>query len=148
METTFEIQTRAELINRIHLLKENTTSQWGKMNAYQMVKHCRLWEEMMQSKTNLKRTFIGRIFGKMALKSVLENENPLKRSTPTIPSLTIKETTGDFGNEKKRWITNLEKYSNFDNDNFQHVFFGKMTKEQIGQMAYKHTDHHLRQFGV
>ena len=118
------------------------------MNAYQMVKHCRLWEEMMQSKTNLKRAFIGRIFGRMALKSVLGNTNPLKRNTPTIPSLMIKESAGDFEAEKKHWISTIEQYANFDNDNFQHVFFGKMTKEQIEQMVYKHIDHHLAQFNA
>jgi Protein of unknown function (DUF1569) len=148
MKTIFHEGTTTELINRIDALKENAPSQWGKMNAYQMVKHCRLWEEMMQSKTNLKRAFIGRIFGRMALKSVLGNTNPLKRSTPTIPSLMIKESAGDFEAEKKRWISAIEQYANFNNDNFQHVFFGKMTKEQIGQMVYKHIDHHLTQFNA
>ena len=148
MKTIFDKGTKTELINRIDSLKENTQSKWGKMNAYQMVKHCRLWEEMMQSKINLKRVFIGRIFGRIALKTVLGNANPLRRNTPTIPSLIIKENVGDFEAEKKLWISNIEKYSSFDNDNFQHVFFGKMTKEQIGQMVYKHVDHHLRQFNA
>ncbi len=148
MKTIFDKETKTELVNRIDSLKENTQSQWGKMNVYQMVKHCRLWEEMMQSKINLKRPLIGRIFGRMALKTVLGNANPLKRNTPTIPSLIIKETAGDFETEKKLWISNIEKYAGFDNDNFQHVFFGKMTKEQIGQMVYKHIDHHLRQFNA
>ncbi len=148
MKTIFDLGTKTELINRIDSLEENTQSKWGKMNAYQMVKHCRLWEEMMQSKINLKRVFIGRIFGRIALKTVLGNANPLRRNTPTIPSLIIKENVGNFEAEKKLWISNIEKYSSFDNDNFQHVFFGKMTKEQIGQMVYKHVDHHLRQFNA
>ena len=148
MKTIFDKETKAELINRIDALKENAPSQWGKMNAYQMVKHCRLWEEMTQSKTNLKRAFIGRIFGRIALKAVVGNTDPLKRSTPTIPSLIIKESAGDFEAEKKRWISNIEQYANFENDNFRHVFFGKMTREQIGQMVYKHIDHHLRQFNA
>ena len=148
MKTIFDNETKTELINRIELLQENTPSQWGKMNAYQMVKHCRGWEEMMQSKVNLKRAFIGRIFGRIALKAVVGNTDPLKRSTPTIPSLIIKESAGDFEAEKKCWISNIEQYANFENDNFRHVFFGKMTREQIGQMVYKHIDHHLRQFNA
>ena len=148
MKTIFDKGTKTELINRIDSLKENTPSTWGKMNAYQMVKHCRLWEEMMQSKINLKRAFLGRIFGRIALKTVVGNTNPLKRNTPTIPSLIINERVGEFDIEKKGWISNIEKYASFDNDNFRHVFFGKMTKEQIGQMVYKHIDHHLRQFNA
>ena len=146
MNTIFDKTTRDELINRINLLNENSTAQWGKMNVYQMIKHCRLWEEMMQNKQNLKRAFIGKIFGRIALKSVLKDDKPLKRNTPTIPSLIIKEMTGDIASEKAKWIANIEQYANFSNPNFVHVFFGKMTKEQIGQMVYKHIDHHLRQF--
>jgi hypothetical protein len=146
MKTIFDQNTKDELIVRIHSLDENNKAQWGKMNAYQMVKHGRLWEEMMQSNVNLKRVFIGRLFGRLALKVVLGNAKPLKQHTPTIPSLLIKEVQGDFNKEKALWIAAIEKYANFDNPNFQHVFFGKLTKEQVGQMVYKHIDHHLRQF--
>ena len=146
MKTIFDKTTRDTLTNRINSLNENSTGQWGKMNVYQMIKHCRLWEEMMQNKQNLKRAFIGKIFGRMALKTVLKDDKALKRNTPTIPSLIIKETSGDTESEKAKWIANIEQYANFSNPNFVHVFFGKMTKEQIGQMVYKHIDHHLRQF--
>ena len=146
MKSIFDKTTSHELIKRINTLSENSIAQWGKMNVYQMVQHCRLWEEMMQNKQNLKRMFIGKLFGRMALKTVLKDDKPLKRSTPTIPSLVINETTGNIALEKTKWIANIEQYANFYNPNFVHVFFGKMTKEQIGQMVYKHTDHHLRQF--
>jgi hypothetical protein len=42
----------------------------------------------------------------------------------------------------------VEAYANYSNPGFVHDFFGKMTDEQIGIFAYKHADHHLRQFGV
>ena len=100
----------------------------------------------MQNKRNLKRAFIGKIFGRMALKSVLKDDKPLKRSTPTIPSLVIKEAIGNTALEKTKWIDSIEQYANFSNQNFVHVFFGKMTKEELGQLVYKHIDHHLRQF--
>ena len=56
MNTIFDKTTRDELINRINSLNENSMAQWGKMNVYQMIKHCRLWEEMMQNKQNLKQS--------------------------------------------------------------------------------------------
>src|SRR5258708_14288348 len=146
MKSIFDKTTRDELIKRINTLNEGKIDQWGKMNVYQMIKHCRLWEEMMQNKQNLKRVFIGKIFGRMALKTVLKDDKPLKRRTPTIPPLIIKEITGDTASEKAKWAANVEQYANFSNPNFVHVFFGKMTKKQIGQMVYKHIDHHLRQF--
>lgn len=50
--------------------------------------------------------------------------------------------------QKKSWIENVQAYANYSNPRFVHDFFGKMTDEQIGIFAYKHADHHLRQFGV
>ncbi len=148
MKTIFDNTTRAELTNRINRLSQNAAAQWGKMNVYQMVKHCRLWEEMMQSRTNLRRSLIGRLFGRFALKAVLGNDAPLRKSTPTISSLAITESRGDFEAEKKRWANAVHRYEHFDNDHFEHVFFGKLTKDQIGLMVYKHIDHHLRQFNA
>lgn len=147
MKTVFDKTTRDELINRVNSLNEKSTSLWGKMNVYQMVKHCTLWEEMMQGKRKYKQAFIGRFFGKMALKNVLKNDAPLKRSTPTLPELKI-TGSGDVAVEKAKWISKIEGYVDFSNDGFVHPFFGRMTKEQIGCVVYKHIDHHLRQFGV
>jgi Protein of unknown function (DUF1569) len=145
MKLIFDNPTRDELINRINLLNDNNTAQWGKMTLFQMLKHCTLWEDMMQGKTKYKRKFLGYIFGKMALKDVIKDDSPLRKSTPTIPELII---TGD-GNieaQKAEWISKIKKYDQFSNSDFVHPFFGEMTVQQIGYLVYKHIDHHLRQF--
>jgi len=146
MKTVFDKTTRDELISRIDTLSENSKKAWGKMNVYQALKHCTLWDEWMQSDKENKQVFIGRLFGKMALKKVLKDEAPLAHSTPTLPELRIKETTGDIAAEKKKWVSLIGEYAHFTNPSFLHPFFGKMTREQVGQVAYKHADHHLRQF--
>ncbi|MVN20518.1 DUF1569 domain-containing protein [Mucilaginibacter arboris] len=145
MKTIFDKTTRGELINRINTLNENSTAQWGKMNVYQMLKHCTRWEEMMLGNKKYKRAFIGRLFGKMALKNVLKDEKPLRRNTPTIPELKI-SGNGNVLAQKAEWVARIDEYEHFSNLDFVHPFFGKMTKEQIGHMVYKHIDHHLRQF--
>ncbi|HVS92147.1 MAG TPA: DUF1569 domain-containing protein [Mucilaginibacter sp.] len=145
MKTVFDKTTRDELIERIGTLTENSKALWGKMNVDQMIKHCTLYEEMATGKVKYKRAFIGRLFGKIALKQVLKDDAPLARNTPTLPELRIKES-GDFSSEKAKWISLIGEYEHFTNTGFIHPFFGKMTKEQIGFMSYKHTDHHLRQF--
>lgn len=145
MKTIFDTATREELIRRIDTVNENSTAQWGKMNTCQMLKHCSLFEEMALGKTKYKRVFVGRLFGKMALKKVLKDDAPLTRNTPTLSELRIKGN-GDVSTEKAKWIGLLGEYEHFNNPDFIHPFFGKITKEQIGQLAYKHADHHLRQF--
>jgi hypothetical protein len=145
MKSIFDRAIRDELINRINLLSEDSKAQWGKMTIYQMVRHCRLWEEMTFGKYKYKRQFLGIIFGKMVLKDLTKDENPLKRSTPTIAALKV-TGNGDITSEKENWIALIEQYPHFSNTDFVHPFFGKVTKEQVGILAYKHTDHHLRQF--
>lgn len=145
MKTILDKTTRDELISRINTLNENSAAQWGKMNVYQMLKHCTLWEEMILGDKIYKVSFIGRLFGKTALKSVLKDESPLRRNTPTLPELRIKEN-GDVSAEKTKWTGLIEGYAHFTKPDFAHPFFGKITNEEIGYLAYKHADHHLRQF--
>ena len=148
MKTIFDKGTRDELIKRINTLNQNCTAQWGKMNIYQMLKHCTIWEEWIsgKNKPKYKQEFIGFVFGKMALKSMIKDESPLRRNVPTSATFKVKEKNGDVESEKKKWITLIEEYEHYSNPGFIHDFFGKMTKEQVGLLAYKHTDHHLRQF--
>ncbi|HXB31279.1 MAG TPA: DUF1569 domain-containing protein [Puia sp.] len=145
MKSIFDESTTDELIRRISMLNENSKAQWGKMDVYQMIKHCTLWEEMITGKMKTKRMFLGRLFGKMALKNMIKDEKPVKRNMPTVPGFNIKDH-GEVLSEKNKWITMVKEHAHFSNTGFIHPFFGKMTKEQIGLLAYKHTDHHLRQF--
>jgi hypothetical protein len=145
MKTIFDKTTNEELISRINKLNENCKPQWGKMTVYQMLKHCTLWEEMISGKTKYKRMFLGRVFGKMVLKRIMKDESPLKRNTPTLSELVIKGH-GDVLSEKLKWIAQIGEHEHFSNPGFVHPFFGKMTKEEIGVLVYKHADHHLRQF--
>ena len=148
MKTIFEKKTRDELIERIDTLHEKSNSQWGKMNIYQMLKHCTLCEEMYLGKTKYKRAFIGYLFGKIGLRNLLKDETPLKQNAPTSSAFKISEINGDVSSEKQKWISLIQEYENFSNNGFVHWFFGKMSKEQVGYFVYKHTDHHLRQFSV
>jgi len=116
--------------------------------VYQMLKHCVLCEEMYLGKRTYKRAFIGRLFGRIGLKRLLKEDQPLQQNAPTGRAFIVTETNGDIAAEKAKWIALIEAYAHYSNNNFVHWFFGKMTKEQVGYFVYKHTDHHLRQFGV
>jgi hypothetical protein len=147
MRTIFNGGTREELIQRINSLNEQSTRQWGKMSMYQMLKHCTVWDEWIQGKSShkYKQSFLGLIFGKMALKSTVNNDRPMKKNMPA-GDLKVKETTGDVEAQKKKWIDCIVDYQNFCNPGFVHDFFGRMSEEEIGIFVYKHADHHLRQF--
>lgn len=146
MKSIFDNSTRAGLIGRINTLNETSTAKWGKMNIYQMLKHCTVYEEMMLGKVRYKRAFLGRLFGKMALKEFTQDESPIKQNVPTLSELKVKVNHGDVAAEKKKWIALLEEYPDTPCTDIVHSFFGELTKAQIGILVYKHTDHHLRQF--
>jgi hypothetical protein len=144
MKTIFDKATRAELISRINSLDESSSAQWGKMNVYQMVKHCARWEEMLLGKTVYRQSLLGRLVGKWALKDMMKDE-PLKRNLPTVPSFKI-NGNGDVAAAKAEWIGLIGEHAKRENAGFMHPFFGRLTAEQAGFMGYKHIDHHLRQF--
>jgi DinB superfamily len=146
MKTIFDKATREALISRINTLNEQSIPQWGKMNIYEMLKHCITYEEMMLGKQRFKRAFVGLLFGKMALKDFVGDEREFKRNVPTLPQLKVKAAGGNVAAEKSKWITLLEEYTADDDRKIVHAFFGPLTWEQVGQLVYKHTDHHLRQF--
>ena len=147
MKTVFDKQTRDELVNRISTLNVSSTPQWGKMNVYQVIKHCALADEMLLGRRKYERSFLGRVLGQWALKGMLKDDKPLRKNSPTSPDFKVIETEGDVPGEKLKWIELIEAYETYNNEEFVHWFFGKMTKEQVGYFAYKHADHHLRQFG-
>ena len=149
MKTVFDESTRQEIINRINQLHEGSKAQWGKMNVYQMAKHCTVWDEWVLGTHNpeYKQSFLGLLFGKLALKSSVGDSRPMKRNMPA-GKLVVKENGGNIEQQKKEWIARVSEYAHFSNPRFIHDFFGKMTQEEIGVFAYKHADHHLRQFNV
>ncbi|NNE78253.1 MAG: DUF1569 domain-containing protein [Pricia sp.] len=150
MKSIFDRTTRDELISRIYTLNENSKAQFGTMNVAQMMRHCILYEEWILGKNpyRYKQSFLGRLFGKSVLKDVLKDDSPLKQNMPTVGLLKVKENSYDLITERKNWIARIEEFEHFSNHDFIHSFFGKMTKEQIGYLDYKHSDHHLRQFNA
>lgn len=149
MKSVFYKDTRDEVVSRINSLNEASKAQWGKMTVAQMVRHCTLCEEYYYGNISVKRSFLGRLLGKIAIKSILKDDaSGFRKNASTPLQFKVSEINLDLETEKANWKSFMEKYETFKNERFKHWFFGEMTKEQLGQFIYKHTDHHLRQFGV
>jgi hypothetical protein len=144
MKSIFDNSSRNEIINRVNSLNKDSKALWGKMKVSQMLKHCTQWDEMALGKKQYRQSLLGKLFGKMALKDMMKDE-PAKKNLPTVPSFKIRDNP-DFTLEKEKWVRLLGEYTHYSGDGFVHPFFGKLTKEQVGFMVYKHIDHHLRQF--
>lgn len=149
MKTVFDKAVREELISRVNTLTPGSKGQWGKMNIYQMMRHCVIWNNWVLGKGpySYKQGLLGKIFGKMALKSQVKDDRPIGKNMPA-GDFVIKEKQGDADMQKKILLEQVMAYGHFSNPCFVHDFFGKMTVEEIGIFVYKHLDHHLRQFNA
>lgn len=149
MKNLFDKETYTEIINRINSLTPATQRQWGKMNAAQMLAHCKEAFKVPLSDKKMPRMLIGLLIG-WAFKKKLYNEEPWKKNLPTAPNFIIKDER-DFEKEKQELVDMISRFHNAGPGNvgkYPHPMFGSFTPEQWGQSMYKHLDHHLMQFGV
>jgi hypothetical protein len=147
MKSLFDAETYSDTRNRIDQLSETSQKQWGKMTVGQMLHHCQGPLNIMLEKNHygLKPNFLAKLF----FKKMLYNETPFRKNLPTAKFL--KETENrDFNIERKNLAALLDEFeARKEQAEWKaHPGFGYFTKQQWGQMQYKHLDHHLKQFGV
>jgi len=149
MQSIYEAATLKEILSRIDKLTPETKNLWGKMDVGQMLAHCSVPIEVALGDVEPQTTFIGRVIGPL-IKSVITNEKPFKRNSPTDKSFIMTDSK-DFQKEKARLTSLLTRLSNTNPEsmgNRKHPFFGKLTPGEWSNSKVKHLDHHLRQFGA
>ena len=149
MASIFNIQDCQIIIDRINKITPATKPLWGKMNATQVMGHCAVSFDMATGKMQMKRVFIGFVFGRLAKKMIF-SDKPFRKNTPTAKEF-IMPLGKDFEEEKAKLISSI-KDLNFRGSGAvkagPHPFFGTLTLAEWDALIIKHTDHHLTQFGV
>lgn len=149
MKNLFEPVFSNEVRSRIASLAPDSERRWGAMNVAQMLAHCSSWMEMASGQTSQKQSLLGRVFGKLAKRSILGTE-PIKRNMPTDKTLVIADER-DFAMEQQRLMEDVKQFVQGGAERcttHPHSFFGFLTPDEWACMGYKHLDHHLRQFGA
>jgi hypothetical protein len=150
MKNLFDATVANQVKTRLGKLEPQSERHWGKMTAAQMLAHCSLsmqWAvgELMPEKGALPVRLMGRLIKPM----VFRNEDPLRRNSPTAPSLIVVDQR-DLDKERDRLSRVIDKFAAGGPAGCTmnpHSFFGKMTPDEWAILMYKHLDHHLRQFG-
>lgn len=148
MKSVFNPSDNEELIARINLLTPSSQPVWGKMNVAQMLGHCQRAIEVGTGLLFLRRTALGFVFGRMALRQLMNK--PTKRNLPTDKNFIVPNTV-EFETERAKLIDMYRSLAENGSDHIKvkkHPFFGEMTDEQWDVLLWKHLDHHLQQFGV
>jgi len=150
MKNLFEETTVNEVQERVARLSANSSRQWGKMNAAQMLAHCALSMEWAVGDRMPPRMFLGRIIGGIVKPMVLKDDAPMKRNSPTSKDLVVQDER-DLGRERERLCGLIDRFGAAGPKGcttHPHSFFGRMKPDEWAILMYKHLDHHLRQFGV
>ncbi len=147
MKNLFVASDAQEILDRVEKVTPQSTRQWGKMDAAQMLAHCSKCMEMANGTLRPKRTLIGKIIGGL-FKSQYINEKPFSPGNPTSAETEV-TGTHDFSSEKKKLVGLIRDFSDSKSaTTHPHPFFGDFTAEEWSRGMYKHLDHHLRQFGA
>lgn len=145
----FDPGTRAELLERLGRLRDDSPRQWGTMDPAQMLGHCSAALQVGTGDTPRPHSVVGRLLGWMVRKRLLGSE-PFGRNSPTDPTFVVKDTR-DFAIEKVRLEALIERFAARGPEAAAaqtHSFLGRLSGEEWGRLMAKHLDHHLRQFGV
>ena len=149
MNNLYEPATVESMRARVARISTGGQKQWGKMTAAQAMAHCAVGFEMALGEQKAPRMLLGRLFGGIAKRSAL-NEKPLPKNSPTSPAFII---TGDrdLPRECERLSVLIARFAAAGPagcTTHPHAFFGPLTPREWAILMYKHTDHHLRQFGA
>ena len=149
MKSIFDVSAYSEIIDRVELLNEDSTGQWGKMDVAQMLSHCQNPLAVALGRKSLKKpNFFMKMIYK-SFKSALYNDRPWKKNLGTSPEYVV-DSNKDFSKEKialKEILTDFYEMRTQEKWD-PHPVFGQFTQDQWGKLQYKHLDHHLKQFGV
>jgi hypothetical protein len=140
----------AEVRSRLARLQPTAQAQWGRMSVSQALAHLSAALEMAVGDQKPPRMLAGPFFGGVVKRVVMRDDSPLKRNTPTAPTLLVKDDR-DFERERQRLDALIQRFCEGGEaicSTHPHTFFGPMTPREWAVLQYKHLDHHLRQFGA
>jgi len=138
---------RRILAERIRRIKPDTPAKWGKMNAPQMLAHLTNAMQMAVGELAVRgKRHPARLF---PLKQLLIYMLPMPKNLPTAQEL-IARAPASFNGEVEALAAAFETFAARDASAPwpPHPIFGAMTRRDWGALAYRHCDHHLKQFGV
>lgn len=147
MKSVLDADDRRALAERILALRPDSPRQWGRMTPAQMLDHCTVFDRWVQGGGAERQTLAGRIVGKAMLRRFMRPDASLPKNVPT-SSYLIGKDDGDFEKARQAWLSVLDGYADYRVERFLHDFFGPMSRDEVGVFVWKHSDHHLQQFGV
>ncbi len=147
-----DADVRAEVLRRLATLEAASERRWGKMDAHQAMCHLADAFDLVAGRRKASPIKGLPLPGPLLRLVALRLPVRWPRGAPTVPE--ADQTKGgtppsEFEADRGRLVALIEEFAAWPEDRSRprHVFFGLMSRKDWGRWAYRHMDHHLRQFG-
>lgn len=139
---------RAAIDKRVRSLSVSSKGRWGKMGVADMLRHLTLGARMNLGELSVTPAN-KRAFQMFPLKHLILYVFPFPKGAPTAAELKVSDVTS-FEAERTALLELLERIGTgpCEGDGPVHPLFGPLSWREWGVATYKHTDHHLKQFGA
>lgn len=152
MASILEPAALAALVQRLNALTDSTPRRWGTLSAGEMLCHLADAADWVVGRRIPPGVTIPKpnpVMKWLALRAPMR----WPKTVPTRPGFDPKREgtkPGDFAADRRRVIDSLTALAAAPAESLTpaHMMFGPMTKTDWARWAYRHTDHHLRQFGL
>jgi Protein of unknown function (DUF1569) len=152
MKTLARERDKAEILDRLRKVKPESVRRWGRMSAHQMVCHLADWSRMILGQKRvspatglLQRTLLKwfALYAPVPWPAGIGTSAELDQERGGTPPADFAADVAQVEALLDRVTANARSI-----DRLPHPVFGPMSDAAWLRLAYLHTDHHLRQFGV
>jgi hypothetical protein len=150
-ETLSDSAERTVLLARLQRLAPDSPRQWGRMTPHQAMCHLSDSLRSMMSPTAI--SSVATPFSRTVIKWIaLQAQMKWPHGVKTRPEVD-QEIGGtrpvEFNRDRQQLEALIEQFAARSGSDFQpHPMFGRLTTGEWQRWGWRHTDHHLRQFGV
>ncbi|MGD8496974.1 MAG: DUF1569 domain-containing protein [Gemmatimonadales bacterium] len=144
-QSLYDPAVAASVRERLERLTPTSTARWGEMSIGQMLAHCADAQDVLNGKPLTGTPWWIRMAAPL-IKPVVLSKRPFPRGLRTHPQYEVRDER-PFAAEKQRLLRTLDDFE-ATGGGLEHDLFGHLSANEVGWLAYKHLDHHLRQFGV
>jgi uncharacterized protein DUF1569 len=141
-------EDRNAISNRVRSLSVSSTRRWGSMDVTGMLQHLRRSALMCVGELPVPSAN-KRAFHMFPLKHLILYVFPFPKGAPTAAELKPVDKAS-FEEERAALLELLERIGTGLREGMgpDHPLFGPLSWREWGVATYKHTDHHLKQFGA
>lgn len=147
MPTVWDPAVRAALVRRAQSLTPEHAARWGSFSVAAMMAHVN--DALRMAVGDLQVVGKAPSFLKWPpVRYLFIHVLPMPKGAPTAPGLITRSTSADLAQEQRVFEQQIDALARRDTMTDAHPAFGRLTRHDWGVLIHKHTDHHLRQFGV